>query len=165
MVQTQRQFELIASHKLSRTISNFELRTQAAHEGFRRGACCPGQFRARRRMRRDRFHQPVGYVCPRYQHLCPRHQHNTTGRLCCVGASQGAYSVPLERSNGPAHHDKGLWSLSVFFATFLKYTRSLLYGAKKHPLSLLHLFEKSSSDKSPRDRRKSSSDKSPRDSA
>ena len=26
------------------------------------------------------------------------------------------------------------------------------YGAKKHPLSLLHLFEKSSSDKSPRDR-------------
>ena len=48
--------------------------------------------------------------------------------------------------------DKGLWSLFDFFATFLKCTRSLVYGGKKHPLSLLHLFEKSSSDKCPRDR-------------
>jgi len=75
MVQTQRKLEVIASHKLSRTISNFELRMLAARECFGRGAGCPGPFQARGRMRRDCFYQPVGYVCP-------RHQHNPTGRLC-----------------------------------------------------------------------------------
>jgi len=31
----------------------------------------------------------------------------------------------------PRGYDKGLWSLSVFFATFFKYTRSLLLRCKK----------------------------------
>jgi len=48
-------------------------------------------------------------------------------------------------------YDNGLWSLFDFFATFSWSIRSLIYGAKKHFLSLLHLFYKSSWDKCPRD--------------